>query len=203
MTIKYEVGQKYHRLTIERIFKQENVHGRMAACLCDCGIQKNIRLGSLGNGHSKSCGCSRREINKTHGMTHTRVYSIWEGMIQRCTNKKSTGYDNYGGRGITVCEEWRDFNNFYADMGLPPDRKTLDRKNNDIGYCKDNCRWATWKEQHSNKRMRKDNQTGVTGLEYWGNRFRCRVKGKHLGIFDTIGDAISAIELARKDHKND
>ena len=89
---------------------------------------------------------------KRHGMSKTPVYGSWENMIQRCTNPKSNNYQRWGGRGITVCDRWRDFKNFYADMGDPPDGCSIDRIDNDKGYCLENCRWATIKEQNRNLR---------------------------------------------------
>ncbi len=88
------------------------------------------------------------------------LYRRWSNMIQRCTNPKNASYENYGGRGITVCEEWKSFRKFAYDMGYPPEGKTLDRIDNDKGYCKENCRWADWSMQNTNKRVRKDTITG-------------------------------------------
>jgi hypothetical protein len=85
-------------------------------------------------------------------MAGTPTYFSWEGMIQRCTNRRYPKWENYGGRGITVCDRWKSFVNFLADMGERPDGKTLDRIDNDGNYEPDNCRWATLQEQRANQR---------------------------------------------------
>lgn len=86
-------------------------------------------------------------------MYNTRIYKIWTGIITRCTNTSYHLYPDYGGRGITICDEWRyDFMKFYNDMGDMPNGMSLDRIDNDKGYYKENCRWATLEEQHYNKR---------------------------------------------------
>lgn len=89
---------------------------------------------------------------KTHGLSRTPTYACWRSMMNRCNRKDNASYEYYGGRGITYCKRWESFENFFADMGLRPDDKTLDRKNNDKGYSKENCRWATPKEQVRNRR---------------------------------------------------
>jgi hypothetical protein len=136
-------------------------HAPLWAVRCDCGVEKQMSSTQL-RGGTVSCGCQRREnIAKaltTHGMARkggnrSRVYRIWNGVKQRCQNPNQTHYERYGGRGVTVCEEWQDFANFYADMGDPPsDKHTLDRIDNDKGYGPGNCRWATYLEQAHNKR---------------------------------------------------
>jgi hypothetical protein len=88
----------------------------------------------------------------THGMSRTRVYRVWAAMLQRCTNPLSPAWPDYGGRGITVCESWRSFESFYADMGTPPPGLTIERMNNDSGYSLTNCRWATRSDQQRNRR---------------------------------------------------
>ena len=87
---------------------------------------------------------------QAHGMAYTRTYKVWKSMVQRCTNSKDTRYHRYGGRGITVCDDWKDFRNFYRDMGDAPDGLEIDRIDNYKGYCKENCRWVTRKENLNN-----------------------------------------------------
>ena len=91
-------------------------------------------------------------FNYKHGMKGTRIYNSWRSMKTRCLNKNNYHYKNWGGRGITICEEWLKFENFYKDMGEMPESKTLDRIDNDLGYCKKNCKWSTNKEQCNNRR---------------------------------------------------
>ena len=125
-------------------------------CKCDCGNEKVIDGGSLRKGLTKSCGCFRVECKTTHGMNESRIYKIWENMVQRCTNEKTPGYSRYGGRGIKVCESWKSFSNFMRDMGEPGDSLQIDRIDNDKGYFPGNCRWVTCKVNCRNK---SDNRT--------------------------------------------
>lgn len=126
---------------------------------CDCGNTCVKRMDAI----PTNCGCetkskqskaakSRKPNRRTHGMFGTKIYKIWSSMIQRCGNQKSEAYPHYGGRGITVCEEWKTFERFYADMGAPQKGLTLDRIDNNSGYSKSNCRWATVSQQSRNKR---------------------------------------------------
>lgn len=126
-------------------------------CVCSCGASVTVDTAKLNNGHTKSCGCLYRESRKTcnvsHGMRKTRTYRIYAGIKNRCNNSKDSKYHLWGGRGITVCKEWQDsFTAFFADMGEAPEGKSIDRINNELGYFKDNCRWATPMEQANNLR---------------------------------------------------
>lgn len=145
-------GSVFGRLTVLR----DRLPGeKKALCRCECGIEKEIAIDRLG-GKTRSCGCLRREVAATlkasHGMADTKIYYIWADMVARCTRPTHARYVDYGGRGITVCEQWRKFDGFYADMGDRPDGLSLDRKDNNAGYSPGNCRWATPSEQMKNRR---------------------------------------------------
>lgn len=148
--LKDLTGARFGKLLVVRRVKSD---GRPRwLCLCSCGTWKENSSNALNSGHAKSCGCLMRESGKTHGMYRTKEHTSWASMVMRCTNKRSDNYKYYGGRGIRVCDRWRNFENFYADMGKAPSGTTLDRIDSNKDYCKENCRWATAKEQARNKR---------------------------------------------------
>lgn len=109
-----------------------------------------------------------RDRVSTHGMSNTKIYNIWADMLYRCTRPAHARYADYGGRGITVCERWHDFGNFYADMGDRPEGRSLDRRDNEAGYSPENCRWATLVEQMNNRRPYKRNTRCGKGHPYSG-----------------------------------
>lgn len=121
-------------------------------CDCDCGNRVKINTSNLKRGNSRSCGCLQTELRFKHGMSGTPMHGAWKQMIQRCENQKDPAYHNYGGRGITVCDEWHDFSQFLADMGMRPKGFQLDRTDNEKGYSKGNCRWVTAKVNLNNRR---------------------------------------------------
>lgn len=154
-------GQKFNRLTVisDAIIIKEKSHWK---CLCDCGNTSIVWGCALKNGTIKSCGCYRDEqLSKfvtTHGKTRTKEYYAWGNMKTRCYNPKSEkDVKDYSGRGITVCDSWlNSFENFYKDMGDSPSKlHSVDRINNELGYSKGNCRWATEAQQTRNKRNNK------------------------------------------------
>jgi len=125
-------------------------------CRCDCGNTTSVRGDFLQNGRTQSCGCygaERRLMAVTkHGKYRTRLHTIWQGMKQRCYSKKNPAFKDYGCRGITVCEEWlKSFSNFqeWALNSGYCDNLTIDRIDNDKGYCPDNCQWITIQEQQA------------------------------------------------------
>jgi len=133
-----------------------NIHGKTAVyCQCKCGKSKWVTASALNLGYSKSCGCFRFEAPTKHGESRTRLYRLWYSMIARCEDPRATGYKNYGGRGIKVCEKWKnDCLAFKSDMPTRPSIKhSLDRfPNKDGNYEPGNVRWATRTQQGRNRR---------------------------------------------------
>lgn len=154
-------GERFGRLTVirrgENYVSPKGYVGVNWICECDCGRTTLVRGCNLKSGASISCGCERviHPNRKTHGLSHTRLHSIWSDIKTRCFDPNDSNYSNYGGRGITMCDEWRsDFLSFYrwANANGYSDDLSIDRIDNNLGYCPDNCRWADSVVQQNNKR---------------------------------------------------
>ena len=157
------IGRKFDRWTV--IAKAEKRNGMSVwKCRCECGTEKEVYQKHLLSGATKSCGCLAKEKSskrmkqnnptvRKHKMCYTRLYNVWSGIKQRCQNPHNTKYQNYGGRGIKICEEWQDFGNFmqWALNNGYDETLTIDRINYDGDYEPCNCRFITIQEQQFNK----------------------------------------------------
>lgn len=148
-------GQRFERLLV--IEKAPSTTVTRWHCVCNCGESRVVATFNLIKGRAKSCGCLQKEITSrrstTHGLTKSGAWKSWRAMWSRCTVVTNGSYPNYGGRGIAVCDRWKSFENFYADMGDRPAGMTLDRHPHaDGNYEPGNCRWAGKEAQDTNKR---------------------------------------------------
>jgi len=179
---------------------------RYGIYMCHCGNEFKAQIYSIKSGNTKSCGCfNRQNPDKspiTHGMSNTRIYNIWCGIIKRCTNPKHNKFHYYGGRGITFCDKWKNFEGFYEDMkdGYD-DSLSIDRIDYDGNYCKENCRWATNALQARNTRLIGiKNTTGYRGVHFHkrNGKFIAHIsvdnKSIHIGSFDSAIDGAIAYD---------
>lgn len=181
-------GQKFGRLSVVE-FDSITRHGQAVwRCVCECGTERAVLARSLTTGVTVSCGCYFRDTasktNLKHGFGRTKTYNIWRGMIARCTDAATESFKYYGGRGITVCERWMDYLNFLSDMGECPSGHSIERVNNDLSYCPENCKWIPKRLQARNTRnaLRFDGKplaqiSEETGINYATLYYRMKKHG--------------------------
>lgn len=163
-------GHKYNRLEVVG-YRGKDRHGNAKwLCKCECGTERVVLGMSLRSGNTKSCGCFQRDASVAYNTIHKAskhpYYRTWRGIIDRCTNPNSRDYGAYGGRGIGVCDRWKnDFYKFVSDMGEKPTKShSIDRVNNNEGYSPENCRWATKSTQSKNRGLHSNNKSGIKGV---------------------------------------
>ena len=165
-TAKNLTGLRFGRLAI--VARDHAPRTRTDAfwrCVCDCGVEVVVRADNLRAGTTSSCGCYARDladqqrkpratkkVRVPRSVEEKKLRAVWGAMVMRCHSPWHKNYEQYGARGITVCDRWRKFENFVADMGYPPSRGTIERVNNNKDYTPDNCVWASMKTQARNRR---------------------------------------------------
>ena len=166
-----------------------------------CGTIWRVETTSIVNNRTRSCGCLIGKSIITHGLSLNRFYAIWHAIKRRCYNPNYKDFVNYGGRGITVCEEWLDVVKFieWCDSTYPNDKGiSLDRIDNDLGYSPENCRWVDKSTQSINQRMRRTNTSGYVGITWvesklkWVSRINVEKERIWLGEYKTIEEAVQA-----------
>lgn len=155
-------GDKFNSWTVVKEVERAGCGRRKFLCKNSEGTRREVMLADLVSG--KSAGIFRKNVVPKHGMTDTNIHKRWRSMKNRCLNPNASNYENYGGRGITICDRWLySFENFYKDMGDAPKGLTLDRIDNDGDYEPSNCKWSTYKEQVNNTRLTKRTEVRYTG----------------------------------------
>lgn len=151
-------GRRFGRITVLGFDHFNKWSKGFWLCRCDCGKIWTVETHQLKSGATKSCGCLKAEMagarTRTHGQTGTKLYWVWNSMLERCENPNNSAYKNYGGRGITVCEDWHDFEKFqdWAKSAGYAEGLMIDRVDNDKGYSPENCAWKTRQAQNENRR---------------------------------------------------
>lgn len=195
------VGERFFRLLVISPTKHRSGTSIVWECKCDCGVSCFVNGQNLRDGRQKSCGCWRKSLKASHGMSKTRIYRLWCAMLSRTKYKER--YKNHAGRGISVCPAWRFFENFNADMGESyQDNLELDRVDVNGDYCKENCRWVDKSTQAFNKRPHKKNKSGRTGVFLheasgkWDVKIGKDGKYLYLGRYTTFEEAVEVREAA-------
>lgn len=219
MKVQVSPGQRYGRLTVlhegeRRIVPSKPYGMRTVWCVCECGTVTHPTLQSLRNGDTESCGCGKvanlvalAAAQTTHGHAGHPLYATWRDIWRRCADPSVKSYKDYGGRGIRVCEEWRDVAQFIAwveaNLGSRPEGREMDRVDTDGDYAPGNVRWATRAQNNVNRRKTANTSSRFVGVTRKRNRWQAQMKVNYrhitLGVFASEEDAARAYDRAAQE----
>jgi hypothetical protein len=197
MKLVDRTGQVFGKLTVLEQAGRDKLKKVLWRCRCECGNETVVVSGSLVTGNTTSCGCEGG--NFKHGGTGKGSYNTWRAMIRRCTIPTDKDYPRYGGKGVTVCPAWMEYEQFAKDMGEPQGDETLDRINVYGNYEPDNCRWAGVQTQNRNTRLRVNSTTGYIGVSVVGKRFLAKITVGKKSYYSKLCDTVEEAAAARKE----
>lgn len=201
-----KIGDTFGRLTVTALTDKIRHGSRVWLLKCSCGNEHESTTSHLNRGNTNSCGCLRDEMlgdmSRTHGMKGTRIYQIWTNLRKRCDNPNHVSYPYYGGKGISYCKDWNDFENFYRDMGPTyKDGLTIERIDSSKNYGPENCRWATYREQANNRSSNTHVEDPRTGEIYTGAEL-ARKYGLHRDVvYDRLSRGYTGEDLIKPPKK--
>ena len=190
-------GQRFGKLLVVEQAGRNELKKVLWKCLCDCGREAIVVSGSLVTGNTTSCGCVIP--NFKHGGWKKASYNSWRAMIRRCTKTADKDYPRYGGRGISVCQDWMDYTKFVSDMGEPQGDETLDRIDPNGNYVLSNCRWASPTKQARNVRHPKSNKTGQRGVLFHNNKYYANITAEGKKYYSKCFSTLEEAAQARKE----
>lgn len=189
-------GDRYGHLTVIKEVGRSPSNKRRFLCKCDCGNELEVIMSSFTTGHTTSCGCEHRRIVTKHNLSYKRIYQIWNGMVYRCSEKERPAkvWKKYGARGIRVCEEWKNFMNFYnwAINNGYKENLTIDRIDSDKGYYPENCQWADYKTQNTHLKSKHDCVGVYYNKGHWYSYITVNYRQIYFGKFNTQKEAADA-----------
>ena len=193
------VGQRFGRLLVLEEAGRNALKKVLWRCRCDCGTVVTRTSGDLVTGNSVSCGCYLKERITKHGGWKKASYNTWRAMMRRCYKPQDKDYKRYGALGVTVCPQWHEYVVFARDMGEPVGEETLDRIDPHGNYTPENCRWASLPAQARNTRVRKNSESGYTGVHKRGNKWLAEITAKKKKYYAPICATLAEAVAARKE----
>lgn len=203
-------NQRYGSLIVIKRVPNNKENKAMWLCECDCGNTVVVPASQLANGQKYSCGCLYKGKPILYRRTHkNKLYNQWSGMIYRCTHESASHYERYGERGVSVCKEWIESFESFADWSIAngySDNLEIDRIDNNGNYSPENCRWVSHMENSRNRNTRKTSRSGVAGVMFrediqkWRVSIGVNYKRINIGNFDSFDDAVAARKKAEQEY---